>query len=650
MEIKMDDKTKIGIIVASVIFVIIVVGAIATWHLPKADGVKPLASYDTTCTGSISADISKIERVPGSATFKVVATANRGGDCLKIAWTKDDINKYLKVDSPEEMVDKGVYSDIILNSMTERFFTSYDKDSVGGIRKVKKYNFYDHGWTIYSCSVSNCRNDWGYPTTKYAIRSVSWPGPCACVYESDYGTFAPFSGVKSRNGQATIKVSGFSDVSFSFGADSGGTVNAANGKMSISWRGDLLGGRWVGTPGSPYIGFEEGNSYRITDSSYNILGPDKVQIYANGKYWNNLEECIGKYDQWILGNVGDAKKCADAYNIKLVEMTADKLSQYLSGTRGTVKSAAWSGSDFVVDEEPYSTAFPQFEIILDAAWVGVHWVLGKPEVTCPANFEAWSGETKNFDFVVKNGDSTENGAFGISLTCTGGSFGTNLNKVTLSPGQSQSISGYVTKSVTAEGSDSCTISVTTVRPSSRSASCSFSVKYKPKTFCIPNIDRTCSQDMKMLGICNAAGTAYDWTQCQQGCEYSQGSAQCKGFICKKENYECTNTSDCCVGLTCENKKCVKPDNTCKSCWAWLGGKMKPENACEPKVYAEAKWYNPLTWIYYLIPGSENSITQNLVCPIVLIFYGLAILAGGLIIALIVRVIVLTVRKNKGVKK
>lgn len=576
---KKQKNIAIGVVVAL---------AIAFLFLASNSGFK-LFSTATSCYGGSDITITKIERTPGASTFKVTAIANGGGECAKIAWTKDDINYYLEQASPDEIADKGVYMDIVLNSMQEKFGTSLDTT-----RNVNKYNFADLG-VFTSCTVSNAQNS--YPTTEFVLRATTLNpfnsefGHCFAVYTSKYGNVGTMLGAKSRVGKATIYVSGFSPVQLSYG-DVAGTFSTANGKINGQWTGDLVGGRWIGTPG--YNLFNNGGSYSLISNSigYQSVAADgDMTIYANGESWNNLKACLQARSGWEWTS-SKARACADAFNTELTKRLIDRLSEYKSGTSSYgVTNAYFDGSNFVVDQTPYSTSFPRFTFTIDATWVGVHYVLGKPQVTCPTGTVTLkSGTTSQIPLTVTNIDSKENGAFALEFSC--GTFSTTLstNRVLLSPGQSNSILGSVTTTTTNEQSQTCNFKATTVKPSDRISQCSFSVKAIPDQRCIPNIEKKCSDDFKQIGVCNSQGTDFIFSLCQNGCEYKDGSAQCVGQICKKEGEPALTGAECCIGLVFDNstKTCKKPEDVgvCKTCddfvLSKVFGSFSQKYQCTPK--------------------------------------------------------------------
>lgn len=421
------------------------------------------------CYGGVDLDINKIERIPGQSTFKVIATANGNGDCLNVAWTKEDLNNLLNKESPEELTDKDITGDIQLTEQKDTFHTSLDNSE-----KLYPYKIYDKGWTTSSCSVDNCKS-WGYSSTEFAIRTFSWPGPCYCVY-TDYpiATFGVFNGVGDRSGKATISFSGLSPLNIDYGQTDG---TKSNDKLTASWRGDLLAGHSINAP-NYNVYQDNGGEFHLVSASFQDVKDSTFD--ANRKYGITIKECLGEYEGWEVSGISAAQSCIDNYNSVTNQLLQDKLSDYLSSASDIVKSASFEEANFVVEETPYSASYPQFTLTFDAEWAGVHWVTGQPEITCPSDDSFSSGASKSLKFNVKN-IADEKGAFSLSLDCSGVSSTLNKNKVSLDSESSEEITATLTASTEEAKEVSCNLKAYATREPSKSDECSFNVEIIPLT-------------------------------------------------------------------------------------------------------------------------------------------------------------------------
>jgi len=416
------------------------------------------------CEGAIDLDISKIERTPGQSTFKVIATANRAGDCLKIAWTQKDLNRELNKESPEEITNKDIIGDIILISQKSKFNTILEES-----KNLYTYEIYDHGWTGGSCNLEACK-EWGYQTTKWAVRTWMWPGPCYCIYQetTPKANFGYFSGVKSREGEAEILISGLKSERIHFG-NSADNVNLEN-KITVSWRGDLLGGNWIGTPGIK-VYKDTGGGYHLISEYYST---DEISLQANGESYINIEHCLGSHEGFELEGKEEAQNCINAYNKKLDQLLVDQIASYASSDQSII-SGEFIGSDLVVDERPYSSTFPEFILTFDAEWAGVHWITGEPRVSCPGSLKFYSGETKEITLGVEN-IANKKGAFSFNLDCGDLSSSLSDNKLLFESGEAKELTAKLTYSTDINKKIQCRFSAQATREPSKSDECFFDVQ------------------------------------------------------------------------------------------------------------------------------------------------------------------------------
>jgi len=432
-------------------------------------GIFLVSFVSSECYGGIDLDINKIERTPGQSTFKIIATANGNGDCLNIAWSKDDLNNLLNKESPEELTDKDITGDIQLIEQKDIFYTSLDSSE-----KLSTYDIYDNGWTIKGCNVDSC-SSWGYSSTEFAVRTISWPGPCYCVYkDSPIATFGTFIGIGNRNGRAVISFSGLSPLNIEYGQNDG---TESNDKLTASWRGDLLAGHSINAPNYNVYEDSGGNFHIISPSFYEVKD---ATFDANGKYSITIRECLGESDGWKILGINEVQNCIKEYNTIIDQLLEDKISDYLSSAGDIVKSASFEGSNFVVEETPYSASYPQFTLTFDAEWVGVHWVTGQPEVTCPHDDSFSSGESKVLNFNVKN-IANEKGAFSLNLNCEGISSTLAKNKISLGSENSEEITVMLTASTEDLKEVKCNFKAYATREPSKSDECSFNLEVKPLT-------------------------------------------------------------------------------------------------------------------------------------------------------------------------
>jgi hypothetical protein len=544
-------KTKnifiiLGILVA---VVLLVVGALYVFS-PTT-----LSTITGTCIGGLNILISTASHSPGQEFFHGEATANLGAECFKIAWTEQDVEKYLAEGGDSE---KGVFGDIVINSQTNTFHTRERDYEIIENYHIEPYS----GFSL--CRDSDCRNILNNAGIEYRrlVTSNSQYGVygCRCIYTMERGRFAPFTGGRERHFEATISIDGLGSEKIS---DEIQSVSFGN-QAFFQWQGSLLGTRWIDTPFA-YTPFREGNIYSLTSTSHSDLGSTRVYVANSGNpgYFR-----LDEIDNCIKGTayMSDVRRCINVYDGKADELLNDR-TNYYANSIGFVTGANWDvdEGDLVVDLEPYSTTYPRFTFDINAAWLGIKYLIGEPKVNCPNDQEGFSGETRQFDLEVTNvGDGS--GVFALSLDCGVLAETISPDRVSLVSGASETIRGTAKGTTEQEKEDTCTFLAYALKNPSIRDSCSFTYSTKPRAVCLPGVDRRCSTDKQYLLICNDLGTGYDEHFCVQNCIYDvkEGAKCAEDPSCKEEDGTCTEDKDCCSGLECRGNVCkpIKPG------WQW----------------------------------------------------------------------------------
>jgi len=420
------------------------------------------------CNGGVDLDIKKIERSPEQSTFKVVATANQVGDCLSIAWSKNDLSALLNKESPEELSDKDITGDIKLIAQNDAFHTVLDNSE-----KIYLYSIGEAGWNPFSCNADKCSSK-GYSSTDYYVLDTI--GYCYCVYKNSQpvATFGRFNGEGDRNGKAIISISGLPQLEINYGQSDG--TQSIGSQLTASWRGDLLAGHSITAP-QYNVYMDSGGNFHLISSNYQNV-KDAI-INANGQSGVTLPNCLGKSSGWHpIAGKSQAQNCIDAYNTQVTQLLQDKIQEYSSSVESSIISASFAGSNLIVNEKPYSASYPQFTLTFDAEWAGVHWITGQPKLNCPSDTSFNSGDSKTLSFDIKN-VANEKGAFSLSLDCGAISPTLDSNKILLESGSSQKVNTQLTLSTENLQKNQCKIKAYATRDPSKSDECSFNVETKP---------------------------------------------------------------------------------------------------------------------------------------------------------------------------
>lgn len=149
--------------------------------------------------------------------------------------------------------------------------------------------------------------------------------------------------------------------------------------------------------------------------------------------------------------------------------------------------------------------------------------------------------------------------------------------------------------------------------------------------------------------CNINTEVSEVASCREGDQWCSldGSTQIiKECIGGKEvvSTRCTS-SQVCDSDSSGNKVCVESgnyDGKCKNCFQWFfGNKVGIQDECQSTILVERKWYNPVSLI---LPA--GGLSQDNICPFVLIFYGLSGLVGIVLFLLAFSVVVKLARGGR----
>lgn len=520
----MRKKTKKILIIATFLVILLAIITILVMNSPKI----AQASY-----GSVIMSIDSVE-VIDSGTKLVIEGRISGASAenLQIDLNQDDINDLLR--------QKGYkINDIATLSMT------MDNPSREFIASRKEYeNFLKLGYFdkkfLKTCDESRPSGVVA-PSTLIGLTNL-------CGYEYSAGLNAPWTGVPVDDTEVTFKLD--NTVIGTLNPSTGKNV-IRNGNNKIEWAGNLLN----------YQGLESSPSYNLLwyESKYNrLIDSNAYDTYMDERVWFG----ITGLSKWTISSQ-KARDKLDQFNSRVDEILTNRESEYLSDINA--KSVEYTEDGLKVYLNT-ATVFPSFKITLDAKFVAIEELSGKPSITsCTADKTIKSGEKYNTQTTVKNIGQNDGTFFG-KIECSGES---NIATVGI-PGQlvKKDSTVIITQQLSAINSNQgtqankCTITIADAE-SGESASCVFNlnVEYQDEIICIPN--KVECATLKQMKTCSADGQTYTLTDCPYGCvTLVDGTAQCRLSTC-------TTDKDCKSGEICKDGYCVEDDSKCKP-WVAIG--------------------------------------------------------------------------------
>jgi len=500
-------KKKLLIFIIGIIVLIGLVVGVYYFSIsePTTEAIFGECSGGTTVLGITNAHITTSSDLGGKEVLRIIAVANGGGECLTIGFDGDDIIDEL---GDEYDVESGVFGDLITKLQTQTFTSSQKSGQIYKISRGEKQS-----GTL--CSVSNCEKD--YNNVINSIRTFPVTGTCYCYFKNLIGREGQFDSTSKKDFEVEFSIDGLGSTTLSSGQQSGKIGSNA----FIKWSGDLFSGTWLSTPNyDTYLQIAD-NEWRMTNDGYYDDISDRLE---------DDEDCISRgYTVSCCGGIStNPITCSNShmnqYNTFVDLKLSNKDNTFIS-QESSVESGDWNGNKFITDLATQTT-WQVFTIDIDADWVGIHKLVGIPEVKCPSEtLDVTSGQSRTIEFKVRDKAGT-NPSFGLNLVCASGSGSLQQSRINNVGTTYEEVNGYVTISTTTEKDFSCTFEAYDLNEPDNKDSCTASFKGRPFTGCILG-EKVCSSDGKELGTCNPTGTNFDFISCIFGCEAFENTYRCR---------------------------------------------------------------------------------------------------------------------------
>jgi len=472
--------------------------------------------------GTSYLSIDEIDNVGVGSEFFILATGGTAEN-LRIEWDVADINEYV---NPEGyMVNRGIVADIKFTKWQHSFPIQL---SINNFKNILTQDIVPYVGRESSCDLSDCYHS-SVPQKGEYILIYSRSSPialtkeCVCIYAEPTAQVGKFlSGAQNLDYEIRFTVEGESATM----SRNSPTVSLNGGRFRAEYVGSLGTLFQLSPPGYDAV-YQSGIYKGLIDSgAYSYKGIDAPRTY--------METCTGlgttsipNYNYVTETNVYN---CLGQYSNAVSAATQSKTSEYLNSING--KSLTFSGSNAILVSN-IPTFNPVFKIFINANWVGLEELRGKPDITSCAEYMDISGGTQSTTKITVKNVGTSDGQFDYSVTCDnsnagfsgGSSFyiesGSTKTLVLLFSGTNSNPSGDLT--------GTCTHKITD-RKSGDYDTCvsNYKVKYTGE-FCDPGTLK-CNQDnLKELLVCSNDGLIWNLKEtCEDKCGYENGAIKCLG--------------------------------------------------------------------------------------------------------------------------
>lgn len=505
-------------VIAGTIFALLAIAAVLALifvKTPSTQSIVPLSSNLGNCLGGQTTfSISRIDVVGSGSTFRIYGKAGGGSECLQIALTPDQLNDYLN----GYTATKPLYGSVKLLKYTKTFpiaATGQDYPSILD-NTVLSGSLTTGTLDGESGMLAACLQR--YPDTIYAYKPGRLIYDVRCVR----------AGSNGRIGKVASASYGDFDMLFQLG-DQAAHLSRSQIANSISAGSIDLGKNarieWTGNLNNLDEIYSPNYASRLVNSKWTLVDSD-----AYAQVQNKLTEfksCLDNERDGITSD-GTFDSCRSKAESAISGILSDKTSQYEQSISNIAYDVnADSNALYVSLKAP---PFPTFIIDVDASWIGVVSLSGKPEITqCISNFKGSSGSSPVFNFKVKN-DAGAGATFYGDIKCGAGVQG-YITQTQFAPNEEKTLTAQLITSNPNQDDLQTTCAVTMHDlKSTNTDTCNFqaTVTYDSGITCKSN-SYVCDDNQKNVLKCSDDGKQKTLYQaCDYGCEYQDGSAKCKG--------------------------------------------------------------------------------------------------------------------------
>ncbi|MEK6882573.1 MAG: hypothetical protein AABY22_23330 [Nanoarchaeota archaeon] len=502
----------------------------------------------TTQYGTSYLSIDRIDNVGVGSQILVYATTG-SAENLKIDWDVNELNEELNKQG--YMATRGVIADIKLTKWQNNFPITQTSNQ---FYTIGTQDIYQYVSGELSCQLSDCLNKLSSSQQisgaeyilayAYGYGATSLVYKCNCLYskpESQVGDIS--SGLQNLDYALEFNVKGEKKIMDA----NNPVVSLNNGRFRAEYVGNL------------------GTLHQLSPPSYDILysGGKYTQLIGDGQFRyrgiddpaTKIRDCSPKANLFDADTTFDIiakpkiEQCIEIYNSDKQIALLSKDDEYKTTIRAD--SVEYSGNNLVVRQSALSFQ-PTFKIFIDAQWVGLQELKGKPSIiSCADKVSIDGGEQLGNQLVVKNIGSNA-GQFDYKVQC-GSSEVSFFGDCGLVESGQETTCKLLFTGTNNNPNDllkgSCTHTITD-RKSQESATCisQYEVSYSSAT-CVPSSIRCNPANTKELQKCNTQGTGYELLDtCANSCTYSKNS----------NSFECSG----------KNKTIPPSSNACSSCEAF----------------------------------------------------------------------------------
>lgn len=478
--------------------------------------------------------------LPGKKVIVASYSTLPSSECLKLRLRDSQLDALPNFES-----NGDVFLDIKLTSQSKVFNINQNSNQL-----FKKIAIKNIGYELF-CTQADCRSsgitDSSYIASGYPLGS---PGDsdCACYYEQSLGVGGDFQISEQLYWATDVQLGNEPKLRLTNAPPNAKTSGYVGGDVAfVEWSGNLGSNAQFGSLAGAKDTYKpySNNIWRmIPQGTYNAID------YKYNDAYSRLRECD------FTGECTTANTKATSLSAYFDSNTIDQTDSW-ADSESFVEFADVNSNQLIVFLGS-PIIYPTFRLIIDAEEVGIFQTTGgKPQLTCPSNFNIVSGETSRQNIKIKNPGSAT-GTYEYSLSCNKGSQQLSPNSpFDINSGNTLDV--FATMGLTVvEGTDSSSCTFTALEKTTREqSSCTFSYTSTHQSQCTEGT-KICEVGNSQLWTCKADGS-YDKVNCQFGCEAFENDYRCRlqaKEICTngidddgdgkidKDDVDCTESDKC----------------------------------------------------------------------------------------------------------
>lgn len=498
-----------GLPILVVLGLILLGGAVIGAILYTGDFQQTFIGDPSLCNGQVLSVSPQIQKTfsndLGKEVIRVTYSTLPSSECVNIIIEESDFENQLDNFNAEG----DILLDISLKEQKKIF--NIQSQSNQNFKKISSINIGNQNL----CTQSRCQEN-GVNNVYASLFRYSTGSDCFCYFDDLKGIGGDFQLTEGIEWKTDVRIGNAPTLTL----DNSRLSGSVGSRAFIKWSGNLASN----TQFSGLVGQKD---------TYSPNSDNRWRMISQGTYSTLETTYQGIKNDFIScdtsgfaghGNCPNVVSRGVGYNGDFDQRTQDQTNQWSIDEPAVENGGASINGNQLTANLQSPIVYPTFVVDLAVEEVGIFVQSGgRPDVTCPSNFDITSGETENVNIGIRNTGSGS-GSYDFQISCSKGSqFLSPSPPLNIGAGQSKNIqvqAGLVTEST---DTASCTFTAREVN-TLQEDSCGFSYQAEKRNECVTGT-KICEAGNTELWTCQSDGT-YNKESCNSGCGLLNGEIAC----------------------------------------------------------------------------------------------------------------------------